>query len=334
VLSAFYISYAFFEIPATLLCKYMGPGWFLPISTILFGICTIATSFVQNRTQIIVLRLLLGIFEAGILPGVAYYMSRWYRRSELTLRLGYYIVMTPLAGAFGGLLASGILSLNSMGSLERWRMIFAIEGVITTILGLLALALMTDNPKTARWLSEEEKQLAVDRIKIERLGQDEVVDKMNVSRLKSGFLNPITLSTAVVFLFSNVVVLGISFFLPTIIRTIYPGETVVQMQLRTVPPYILAAVCLLTASFLSARLDKRQIFLICSGPLVMVGYAILISVFDSRARYAAVFLTASSVFIVGPLSNAQVSANTVSDTSRSMAIATNSKSSMYVLQRS
>jgi MFS family permease len=296
------------------------------MTTTLFGICTIGTSFVQNRTQIIVVRLLLGIFEAGMMPGIAYYMSRWYRRAELTLRLGYYILMTPLAGAFGGLLASGILSLDSMGSLKRWRMIFAIEGIITTMLGLIALALMTDSPDTARWLNEEEKQLAVDRVKIERLGQNDVVDKLNKTRLKRGILNPITLSTAVVFLFGNIVVLGISFFLPTIIRTIYPGETIVQMQLRTVPPYILGAVCLLSASYASTRTDRRQIFLVASGPLVVVGYAILISVFKSEARYAAIFLTASSAFIGGPLSQAQVSANTVSDSSRNMAIATNSTS--------
>lgn len=48
-------------------------------------------------------------------------MSRWYRRSELAFRLSLYIVMAPLAGAFGGLLASGILKLDSFGSLTRWR---------------------------------------------------------------------------------------------------------------------------------------------------------------------------------------------------------------------
>ncbi|KAH6681095.1 major facilitator superfamily domain-containing protein [Plectosphaerella plurivora] len=324
ILSVFYISYAAFEIPATLLCKYIGPGWFIPITTILFGICTIGTAFVQTRGQMIAVRFLLGIFESGMMPGVAYYLSRWYRRAELSLRIGYYICMTPLAGAFGGLLASAILSLDSVGSLKQWRMIFVIEGIVTAGLGLLALAILTDNPSTARWLSEEEKQLALDRVKSERLGQTSVLDKMNSTKLKNGFLNPITLSTAVVFFFGNVVVLGISFFLPTIIRSIYPGVTVVQMQLRTVPPYILAAGCLLGASYLSRRLDTRQVFLALSGPLVVIGYGILIGMTSPEARYAAIFLTASSIFIGGALSNAQVSANTVSDTARSMAIGTNS----------
>lgn len=66
-----------------------------------------------------------------MLPGIAYYLSRWYRRSELAFRLSLYIVMAPLAGAFGGLLASGILLLDSFGSLTSWEMIFGEPHAIT-----------------------------------------------------------------------------------------------------------------------------------------------------------------------------------------------------------
>ena len=179
ILSSFYISYALFEIPATILCKAIGPGWFLPISTILFGVCTVATGWVKTRAQMIGVRVLLGVFEAGLLPGCAYYLSRWYRRGELTLRLGYYMCMTPLAGAIGGLFASGILTLDNFAGITRWRMIFAIEGIITIGIGLTALIFLTDRPETARWLSEAEKRLAIDRVNSERLGQNQLVDKMN-----------------------------------------------------------------------------------------------------------------------------------------------------------
>lgn len=320
------MTYAIFETPATLLCKVMGPGWFIPGTTLLFGVCTVGTAFVETKAQIIACRALLGIFEAGMLPGIAYYLSRWYRRAELAWRLGMYMVMAPLAGAFGGLFASGILSLDRFGSLTEWRMIFGIEGIITIGLGVITLALLTDNPSTARWLSEEEKTLALDRVKSERVAQDKVLDKMNVSKLKAGLLNPITLSTAFIFLLSNIVVLGISFFLPTIIRTIYPEQTRVHQQLLTVPPYIVASFFLLLVSWLATHYDTRQIFLFLSGPAVIVGYAMLLGSTDPSVRYAAIFLTASSAFFSGSLTNAQVSANTVSDTARNMAISTNSKS--------
>ena len=104
-----------------------------------------------------------------MLPGIAYYLSRWYRRGELAFRLSMYIVMAPLAGAFGGLLASAILSLDHFGSLHSWRMIFAIEGIITICLSLISFFTLTDRPATARWLTQEEKDLAIARVKSERV---------------------------------------------------------------------------------------------------------------------------------------------------------------------
>jgi MFS family permease len=112
------------QIPSNVLCKVIGPGWYIPAISLGFGIVSIGTAFVHDFSAICGVRFLLGIFEAGMLPGIAYYMSRWYRRSELAFRLSLYIVMAPLAGAFGGLLASAILKMDSVGSLTRWRMIF------------------------------------------------------------------------------------------------------------------------------------------------------------------------------------------------------------------
>jgi MFS family permease len=141
VLSVFYISYIIFEIPATICCKVMGtsstlylayhvltkcsnvgPGWFLPLTTFGFGAASIATAFVKTRAQACAVRFVLGIFEAGVMPACAYYLSRWYRRSELTFRLGLWMTMAPLSGAIGGLLASGILKLKNLGSLHGWQM--------------------------------------------------------------------------------------------------------------------------------------------------------------------------------------------------------------------
>jgi sugar phosphate permease len=260
-----------------------------------------------------------------MLPGVAYYFSRWYRHAELTFRLGMYMVMSPTAGAFGGLLASGILSLDHFGSLTSWRMIFGIEGIITSGLALVMLFTLTDNPSTARWLTAEEKELAISRVKSERMAQTELVDKMNLTKVKNGISNPVTLVTAFIFLCGNIVVLGISFFLPTIIRTIYPDKSRVTQQLLTVPPYVVGAVCLLTVSWLATRFNTRQIPLAFSAPTVMAGYAILLKSTDPNVRYAAIFLTASCAFFGGSLCNGQVSANTVSDTARSVAIGTNGK---------
>jgi MFS family permease len=321
-ITVFYVSYILFEIPGTLCCKWMGPAWFLPLSAVLFGVASVCTAFVRTVPQAMGVRFVLGIFEAGMMPGIAYYLSRWYRRAELAFRLSLYIVMAPLAGAFGGLLASAILSLDHFGSLDGWRMIFAIEGIITVGLGLVSFATLTGSPMSAAWLTEEEKALAVARVESERMGTV-MLDKIDSVKLLRGISCPVTLATAFIFLLNNVTVQSLAFFAPTIVQTIYKTDTVVRQQLYTVPPYVVGGFFTVVLPLVSWRIDRRLIFFVSSAPLVMMGYCIFLGTKDATARYAATFLIASSAFALGPFSNAHVSANVVSDTSRSAAIGMN-----------
>ncbi|KAK3945742.1 MFS general substrate transporter [Diplogelasinospora grovesii] len=325
ILSIFYVSYILFEIPSNVCCKWMGPGWFIPIISLGFGITSLGTAFVHTKAQMCAVRFVLGIFEAGMMPGIAYYLSRWYRRSELGFRLALYIVMAPLAGAFGGLLASGILTLDHFGGVHGWRMIFAIEGIITVALSLISFITLTDRPASARWLTPEEQDLAIARVKAERVGTTEVLDGIDKTKLYRGIFNPITLGSAVVFLLNNVTVQGLGFFAPTIVRTIYPDKSTIMQQLYTVPPYVLGAVFTVLFPLISWLADKRQIFMILCAPLMMVGYIMFLATTNLQAqvRYGATFLIASSAFALGPITNAQVSANVLSDTARSSAIGTN-----------
>lgn len=323
MLSVFYISYIIFEIPCNIACKYFGPGWFLPATSLAFGIVSIATAFVNDLSGACGVRFLLGIFEAGMLPGIAYYLSRWYRRKELAFRLSMYMVMAPLAGAFGGLLASGILTLDHFGSVSRWRMIFAIEGVITIGLAVISFFTLTDRPATARWLTQEEKDLAEARVKSERVATTAVLDKIDLKKLLAGVFNPATLTTSFAFLMNNITVQGLAFFLPTIVAGIYPQKSTVEKQLFTVPPYVVGAFFVMFIPFISSRIDKRQLFIIASAPGVMIGYCMFLGSRNNSVRYAATFLIASSAFILGPMTNAHISANVVSDTARTAAIGTN-----------
>lgn len=323
ILSVFYISYIIFEIPSNMACKWLGPGWFLPGTTLAFGMVTVGFAFVHDFASACGVRFVLGIFEAGMLPGIAYYMSRWYRRSELSFRLALYVVMAPLAGAFGGLLASCILRLDSFGSTTSWEMIFAIEGTITIILALIGFFTLTDRPETARWLTADEKQLAIARVKSERIGTTAVLDKMDSTKLLRGILNPIVLGTSWIFLLACITVQGLAFFAPTIIRSIYPEATVVHQQLITVPPYIVGAVAIIAVNLISWKTDKRNLYMGLSALPAIVGYIIFLATTNSKARYAATFIIATGAFNSGALCNAQVAANVVTDTARSSAIGTN-----------
>ncbi|KAK4448770.1 major facilitator superfamily domain-containing protein [Podospora aff. communis PSN243] len=332
ILSTFYISYILLEVPAVIICKWAGPSRFIPLTSIGFGICSVCTAFVNTVPQACAVRFLLGAFEAGMMPGIAYYLSLWYTRAELTFRLALYIVTAPLAGAFGGLLASGILKIPRIGSLTSWRMIFFVEGIVTVGIAFATIFLMAKGPALATWLNPEEKALAVSRLQAERaisprgpLDSD-VGGKLkmarNARRFLRGVYSPVTLSIGFIFLLDAVTVQAFAFFLPTIVRTIYPTSTTVQQQLYTVPPYLVGAFMMVSMSSLSWWTDRRQIFFKPSTTMVLIGYIMFLASNDPRVRYGATFLVASC-FTLGPLTNAQVAANTISDTTRSAAISIN-----------
>lgn len=187
-------------------------------------------------------------------------------------------------------------------------------------LSVIGFFLMTDRPDTARWLSPAEKELAVTRIKSERVGVTEVLDKIDLQKTLRGIFNPTTLVTAFIFLLTNITVQGLGFFAPAIIKTIYPTDTLVSQQLHTVPPYIVGTFFTIAIPLLSWRFDNRNYFIMLSAPLVITGYIMFLASTNPQVRYGATFLIASGAFANGALCNAQVSANVISDTARSSAI--------------
>jgi hypothetical protein len=202
-------------------------------------------------------------------------------------------------------------------------MIFAIEGIITVGIALMAFITLTDRPETARWLTQEEKELAIARVKSERVGTTEVLDKIDRKKVILGIRSPVTLATAFIFLMDNVTVSGLAFFAPTIIRTIYPTKSVIHQQLYTVPPWVVGAVVCLIVNYVSWKTDRRNIFMIGSAPVIMAGFAMCLATTNTSVRYASTFLIASGACSLGALTNGQVAANVVSDTARASAIGTN-----------
>ncbi|TNY19420.1 putative MFS transporter [Rhodotorula diobovata] len=322
LLCVFYISYTVFELPLQLVTKKFGPGKTLPIFTLLFGLFSLVMGFVRNYGQAIGVRFLLGIAEGAIFPGLAFYLSRFYRKDELGFRLSCYIVCAPGAGAVGGLLASGLLKIDSIGPYRSWRCIFIVEGLITMAIGLVAWFVLPDRPDTCKWLSADERALAEARIKAENPGQTSTVDKLRKKAVLQGIFAPSTLVAAFIFLFNNITVQGVGFFLPTIVRTIYPGESTIVLQLRTVPPYVVGAFTTLLTGYLSFKTKKRALYMLLSAPFMVIGYSMYLGSMDPHVRYTAAFMVAIGAFSFGALCTAWAAANVTSDTARASAIGT------------
>lgn len=152
-----------FEIPSNLVLKPFGPQRWMAFIVFIWGIIALATGFVKNFGSLVALRLLLGVFEAGLFPGLNVYLTFFYTKRELALRVGYLFVSAAIAGALGGLLAYGIGHLDGVRGLSGWRWIMILEGLPTIVLGGVVLFFLPNNPEHAYFLTPEEKKLMVVR---------------------------------------------------------------------------------------------------------------------------------------------------------------------------
>ncbi|KAK5077607.1 hypothetical protein LTR70_009830 [Exophiala xenobiotica] len=133
-ITMFSLCYFLFEVPSNWVMKhYVRPSLWLGFLLFAWGCVTIGFAGVQNAATVIVLRMLIGIFEAGFFPGIVYYITIWYRHNERAVRIGLVTAFCNLAGAFGGSIAYGIGHANGNGGLEGFRWLFIIEGLTTVI---------------------------------------------------------------------------------------------------------------------------------------------------------------------------------------------------------
>lgn len=115
-------------------------------------------------SQVTGIRFLLGVVEAGLFPGLVYYLTFWYRTSERSIRVALILASATLAGAFGGAIAYGVGHLNGAQGLSAWRWLFIIEGAPSCASAILVWFLLPDYPETVHWLSPEESELAKKRL--------------------------------------------------------------------------------------------------------------------------------------------------------------------------
>lgn len=119
-LAIFFAFYVLFEVPSNMVMKAWRPAMWLPLIMVAWGIVMIGMGFVQNFTGLFVTRLFLGISEAGLFPGVSFYLTQWYRRYEISWRISLFFSAATAAGAFGGLLARLINLMDGVAGKEGW----------------------------------------------------------------------------------------------------------------------------------------------------------------------------------------------------------------------
>lgn len=163
--SILFVTYLLFEVPSNLVLKLFTPRRWIAFIVTAWGIIATLTGLVESYGSLIACRLLLGVVEAGLFPGLSVYLTFFYTKHELALRIGYLFVSAAIAGALGGLLAYGIGHMDGVRGMSGWRWIFIIEGIPSVVLGVVTLIALPNDASSAYFLTEEEKVLMEERHK-------------------------------------------------------------------------------------------------------------------------------------------------------------------------
>jgi ACS family pantothenate transporter-like MFS transporter len=147
--------------------QYIPPRYYFPISMVAWGILCMSMAFVHHSWQLMVIRFFQAFLEAATFPGVHYILGAWYKPEELGKRTAIF-TSSGLAGTmFSGFLQGGIYkSINGRGGLAGWRWLFIVDFLITLPIAIYGFFIFPDTPTTtkAKYLTAEEKQLAIERL--------------------------------------------------------------------------------------------------------------------------------------------------------------------------
>ncbi|GAB1526069.1 hypothetical protein RhiTH_009235 [Rhizoctonia solani] len=219
---------------------------------IFYPFYVISEGLVKNYTGLMIARSFLGIAEGGLFPGIAFYITLWYRRSETGSRMAIYYAAATVAGAFGGLLARGISEMRGVGGLEGWSWIFILEGLLTIIVAAVAYFFIPDDPSTAHFLTSAERDEVIRRLDDDNSHLSRANDmEFFWDAVKDWKTYAYTCTTPTY---------SLALFLPTIISNM--GYTAERSQLLSVPPYVLACILTVTAGIAADRMRTRGRFMI------------------------------------------------------------------------
>ncbi|CAL1702613.1 unnamed protein product [Somion occarium] len=177
-LMIFIVSYTVFETPSNYMLKKFRPSRWLAFLMFGWGTMTMILGAVNNFGGVVAVRFLLGAFEAGLFPGMVYCLTFWYKPEERALRVALILACATLGGAFGGAIAFAVGHMNGAHGLQAWRWLFIIEGAPSCAAAILTYFTFPNFPETETWLSPEERELAIERIKgVASLGHHKIVWK-------------------------------------------------------------------------------------------------------------------------------------------------------------
>lgn len=265
----FFVGYFIFEVPSNLILARVGARRWIARIMITWGLISGAMFLVDSEWMFFVLRFLLGVAEAGFIPGILYYMSQWFPASRRGRAWGVFYIALAASGLIGGPISGPILDgMDGLSGLHGWQWLFIVEAIPTIALGLVILRFLQEDHRTVRWLSDGERErlstlLAAETPSAEHTGLGQV------------FRSPAIWMLTGIYFSYNFALYGISFWLPGLIRDL-GIQSDVQVGLVSALPSLAAIVAMLAFGFSSDRRRERRLHIAGAFLLSAVGFVLCI----------------------------------------------------------
>ncbi|WP_150667561.1 MFS transporter [Pandoraea anhela] len=156
--TVFYLTYVLCGVPSNLLLVRFGARRWIGAMLIAWGLASSATMFAHDATSLYLIRAIVGMTEAGFLPGMLLYMGDWFPSAARARANAWFMIAMPVTSALGAAASGYLLRLDGLGGLAGWQWLFVLEGLPTVLLGVVTWWYLDDKPADARWLSAAEKQ--------------------------------------------------------------------------------------------------------------------------------------------------------------------------------
>ena len=162
----FFLSYFLFEVPSNLFLERFGARKWIARIMFSWGLLSGCTAFIpqisaatgQSTTTVFyVIRVLLGIAEAGFFPGIIFYLTLWFPAAYRGRIIGYFMAAIPLSSVIGSPISGQLLNLGGLAGLAGWQWLFIIEAAPALLLAVVVFFYLTDRPADAKWLPQEQR---------------------------------------------------------------------------------------------------------------------------------------------------------------------------------
>ena len=264
----FFIGYVLFEIPSNIVLARVGARIWLARIMITWGLIVMAMATVRGETSLYVLRFLLGVAEAGLLPGLLLYLGQWLPARERGLAYAALLTTTAVAYAVGAPLTTSLMRLSLFG-LNGWQTMFFIQGALTIVAGVLAFVLLPSRIAAATWLSEDERSA----LSATLAREEENKKLVGATTIRGGFLDPRVLLSTLTCFFLVCANFGTVLWLPQIVKGAFPALTNIQISLLISVAFLIGGISGICAGRSSDRSNDRKWHLVVGALVASVGYA-------------------------------------------------------------